>query len=291
MNTLGKWLARVGGFLIIVGFFMPFFSYIGLGVSLSDLAGLPLTSLKTMYFVPLGGLIVLAFSSIPTRNRSQAILFLVGQFGGLILAALPVLGLLGYVYVKANEASGILGVDINFTEFFKILGFGFFGIFIAYGLTALSLVIQIPEISRMKARAAYSEAYAQPGSYYPAPGYGDAAGYQTPPGGYGPPAVPAAQMGASYGAYLEITGGHLPPSKVPLADNFTIGRSSQNSLQIPDTRVSRQHARIRCAQGAWFIQDQGSAAGTFVNGQPVQAGRLNNGDQIAIGSTTLVIWM
>jgi hypothetical protein len=292
VNTLGKWLARAGGFLIVVGFLMPFFSYKGLGVSLSNLAELPLNVLKTMYFVPLGGLIVLVFSSIPAKNRGQATLFLVGQLGGLILAVLPVLGLLGYIFSKASEASGWLGVDVDFTEFFKVLGFGFFGLLVAYGLTVVSLAIQLPEISRTGVGAGYGAEYKQSVGSYATPGYGNPVGYEAPVAGYGPPTVPGNQMGAqAYGSYLEITGGNLPPSKVTLSDNFTIGRSSQNSLQIPDTRVSRQHARIRYAQGAWFIQDQGSAAGTSVNGQPVQASRLNPGDQIIIGSTTLVFWM
>ena len=292
MNTLGKWLARAGGFLIVVGFLMPFFAYMGLGVSLSNLAELPLTSLKTMYFVPLGGLIVLAFSSIPTKNRSQATLFLAGQLGGLILAVLPVLGLLGYIFSKASEASGWLGVGIDFTDFFKVLGFGFFGLLVAYGFTVVSLAIQLPEIGRTGVGAGYEAEYKQPAGYYAPPEYENPVGYEAPIAGYGPPAVPGIQIGAqAYGSYLEITGGNLPPSNVPLSDNFTIGRSSQNSLQIPDPRVSRMHARIRYAQGAWFIQDQDSAAGTYVNGQPVQAGRLNPGDQIVIGSTTMVFWM
>src|SRR3972149_2501026 len=262
VNTVGKWLARAGGFFILVGFLMPFFSDSGYGVSLNNLAGLPLNALKTMYFVPLGGIIVLVFASIPTKNRSQATLYLAGQLGGLILAVLPVLGLLGYIYSEAAKASSWLGGDIDFTEFFKILGFGFFGLLVAYGLTAVSLVVQLLEIGRLGISTRYGAEYKQPAGYPVSPTYGSSVGYDTPAAVYGPPAVPVNPMSPQVSSFLEITGGNLPPSQVTLFDNFTIGRSSQNSLQVPDPRVSRLHARIRYAQGAWFIQDQDSAAGT-----------------------------
>lgn len=69
---------------------------------------------------------------------------------------------------------------------------------------------------------------------------------------------------------------------------FTIGRSSACQLRIVEPTVSRRHAQLRYAQGTWFLQDLGSDGGTFVNGQCVSATRLNSGDQITIGSSTLL---
>ncbi|MBN1666492.1 MAG: FHA domain-containing protein, partial [Anaerolineales bacterium] len=81
----------------------------------------------------------------------------------------------------------------------------------------------------------------------------------------------------------------LPDGQViQLVDNFVIGRSSLANLHLHDQAVSRRHAILRFSQGGWFVQDQGSSAGTFVNGQPVQAARLYPGDRIQIGSTTVV---
>ena len=71
------------------------------------------------------------------------------------------------------------------------------------------------------------------------------------------------------------------------SDNVLIGRSRACDLQILDPMVSRQHARLRYAQGAWFIQDQGSKAGIYVNGKRVLATRLNPGDTIKLGRTLL----
>jgi pSer/pThr/pTyr-binding forkhead associated (FHA) protein len=73
-------------------------------------------------------------------------------------------------------------------------------------------------------------------------------------------------------------------------DRFTIGRHSENQLHLPDTSVSRRHAVLRYAEGAWFIQDQESAAGIYVNGRLVPAARLNPGDKIALGDTVLVFY-
>lgn len=85
---------------------------------------------------------------------------------------------------------------------------------------------------------------------------------------------------------LELLSGNAPASVSILNSDFGIGRSSQNDYVVKDSKVSRVHARIREAQGAWFIQDQNSASGTFVNGKRVQAQRLNDGDAVRIGDTT-----
>jgi hypothetical protein len=80
--------------------------------------------------------------------------------------------------------------------------------------------------------------------------------------------------------------GSIAGQVIPLLDGFTIGRSAACHLRLIDPTVSRQHARLRFANGQWFIQDLKSAGGTQVNGQRVQAARLKPGDQITIGSST-----
>jgi len=90
------------------------------------------------------------------------------------------------------------------------------------------------------------------------------------------------------GVYLQVVNNPAFRSKIALKDNFIIGRGSASNLRLTDASVSRRHAHIRYAEGAWFIQDLGSAGGILVNGQRVKATRLNNGDQITIGITTLI---
>jgi Mg-chelatase subunit ChlD len=93
--------------------------------------------------------------------------------------------------------------------------------------------------------------------------------------------------GAKQGlALLVFTSGSLAgrTTSIPTS-GLVIGRGSACNLRLDDPVVSRQHARIRYATGAWFIQDLHSSGGTFVNGQRVQATRLNPSDQIQIGSS------
>jgi pSer/pThr/pTyr-binding forkhead associated (FHA) protein len=67
-----------------------------------------------------------------------------------------------------------------------------------------------------------------------------------------------------------------------------IGRSSDNTLVLSDTRVSRRHCIIQMVQGAVMVRDLGSQRGTFVNGQRVNQAKLISGDRIAIGPFEIV---
>jgi hypothetical protein len=90
------------------------------------------------------------------------------------------------------------------------------------------------------------------------------------------------------GARLELLQGNAPAVIHVHGTNFVIGRSRRSHLQLNDNQISGTHARLRFAQGSWFIQDQGSSNGTYVNGQRIQAQRINDGDQITMGETTYV---
>lgn len=56
--------------------------------------------------------------------------------------------------------------------------------------------------------------------------------------------------------------------------------------------ISRKHCRITCANGAYFISDEGSANGTFVNGARVAQGQrcqINRGDIIRLADSDFQI--
>lgn len=50
----------------------------------------------------------------------------------------------------------------------------------------------------------------------------------------------------------------------------TIGRSSNNDIQVAEQHVSRQHAVISYRDGIFMVNDLGSSNGTFVNEQRVE---------------------
>jgi serine phosphatase RsbU (regulator of sigma subunit) len=66
---------------------------------------------------------------------------------------------------------------------------------------------------------------------------------------------------------------------------FTIGRKMEKDLAVPDPRVSRDHALIISENGKFFVEDQGSKHGTFVNGERVQQRKeLDRNDRLEFGA-------
>jgi hypothetical protein len=67
----------------------------------------------------------------------------------------------------------------------------------------------------------------------------------------------------------------------------TIGRSPDCPVFLDDVTVSRKHAIVLQRNGHWFIEDQGSLNGTFVNRRRVESAELSDGDEIQIGKYRL----
>lgn len=56
------------------------------------------------------------------------------------------------------------------------------------------------------------------------------------------------------------------------SDIVTIGRSSENDIQLSDKFISREHLRIRQKGDKYFVRDLGSENGTFINGIQIPLG-------------------
>src|SRR5438270_115912 len=63
------------------------------------------------------------------------------------------------------------------------------------------------------------------------------------------------------------TGQQFPLEACPL----TIGRQAGTAIRLESPAVSRQHARITCEQGQYFLEDLGSSNGTSLNGLTLQS--------------------
>ena len=72
----------------------------------------------------------------------------------------------------------------------------------------------------------------------------------------------------------------------PLTAFNTLGRHPDNSIQVLDRIVSKEHARITLApNGSWMVRDAGSLNGTMVNGERIGEAVLKDGDRIQLGNT------
>lgn len=72
--------------------------------------------------------------------------------------------------------------------------------------------------------------------------------------------------------------------EMPLTkERTTIGRKSDNDIQIDNLAISGHHAIITCITNDAFLEDQNSTNGTYLNGQPVKKNVLRNNDVIELG--------
>src|ERR1700736_3249579 len=65
---------------------------------------------------------------------------------------------------------------------------------------------------------------------------------------------------------------------------FSVGRKVDKDLVIADPRVSRDHALIVLEDSDFFLIDQGSKHGTFVNGERIQRQKLERNDRLEFGA-------
>jgi phosphoserine phosphatase RsbU/P len=65
---------------------------------------------------------------------------------------------------------------------------------------------------------------------------------------------------------------------------FSIGRKMDKDLVIADPRVSRDHALLISENGRFYVEDQASKHGTFVNGERVDRKQLERNDRLEFGA-------
>ena len=73
-----------------------------------------------------------------------------------------------------------------------------------------------------------------------------------------------------------------------LGAHNSLGRHPNNTHQVLDRIVSKEHCHIDFVDGRYVLKDLGSLNGTFVNGERVSEKALQSGDEITLGSTRVV---
>ena len=94
-------------------------------------------------------------------------------------------------------------------------------------------------------------------------------------------------LGIKGPALVVRSGGGRAGEIFPLDGETTVGRSPDCGIFLDDVTVSRKHAVLRERDGEFFIEDQGSLNGTFVNRKRVESAQLDDGDELQVGKYRL----
>lgn len=245
-------VSGAGGALLILMFFLPWFSACSVTLSGGELAFgksvLGTTSSAGTYpwlallllagAAALGMAIMSYFAHSFDMRRLRAVVLLVSGSLAVLLMALVLAGFIRQTSAAGSAGSGVVQVE-----------YGFLGAWLG---AVLMLGGALWDIFQIRASAAVR----------PAPVYGE--GYAPPVAGHTGRAVLYSTAGPLAGKTIEIT-----------SDRLMIGRSVHN-----------QAAVICYAQGNYYVQDQQNMQGILFNGRRVSASVLSHGDTITIGETT-----
>jgi hypothetical protein len=272
-----KWLVRTGALLVMLGFFLPsmMVSCSVLGstapvgefsiAQLADASGYGMNN-SSLYLVFVCSLLALVATFISYINRDLA------KYEPMVEAAFISLSLLVLIFkmmsVNSQLSNGAFKIDLRYGAFILLIG---------YIMAIVGVIMDFSNGEVPSFQSGFS-----PGRMLVSP-------EREPPTAHDWAVPVAPPVQARPMARLEVINGNLHTSMVRvIGPDFSIGRGATNDFVIPDQKVSRTHVRLRFAQGTWFLQDQNSSLGTYVNGQKVQAGRLNPGDQLKIGDIVFV---
>jgi hypothetical protein len=78
-------------------------------------------------------------------------------------------------------------------------------------------------------------------------------------------------------------GGRAGESFRPAGERTRIGRSPDCDIFLDDVTVSRNHAVLVDEGGRFYVEDQGSLNGTFVNRKRIDRAPLQEGDELQVG--------
>lgn len=103
----------------------------------------------------------------------------------------------------------------------------------------------------------------------------------------------AAGLGSASGMRWELEGesGELVGEHVPLTRVITVGRSDDCEVVMKEGHISRTHARLHPIADEIYLEDLGSANGTYVNGQRIWGAiRLHHGDHVRFDEASFRVY-
>lgn len=109
---------------------------------------------------------------------------------------------------------------------------------------------------------------------------------------------PTAEQPGAAGAAAETPGGKpkhktvIGQVQLSAASQKSIGRTPDNDIQIAHAQVSSKHAVLHTINGQMYLEDRGSANGTYVRGQRISPGQriqVQSGEKVFIGPMPLLL--
>ena len=82
-------------------------------------------------------------------------------------------------------------------------------------------------------------------------------------------------------------GGRAGETFALAGERVGIGRSPENEVFLDDVTVSRRHAVLVRRDDGFYIDDEESLNGTYVNRRRVESAKLDDGDEVQIGKYRL----
>lgn len=87
---------------------------------------------------------------------------------------------------------------------------------------------------------------------------------------------------------LVVVGGKLRGQEFPLKDgDNSLGRDSACDVHFQVEGVSKKHLTVTITDDVVYIQDMGSANGTFLNGKIIKRATMKGGDKIGLPNAVL----
>lgn len=78
--------------------------------------------------------------------------------------------------------------------------------------------------------------------------------------------------------------------KYPIKGETVLGREAGCTYVLQDSEISRRHATVYLIGARMMVRDEGSANGTYVNGQQIaRPTALARGDELRLGNTVLIV--
>lgn len=75
----------------------------------------------------------------------------------------------------------------------------------------------------------------------------------------------------------------------PIRGSTIIGRHSECDICLPSEEISRKHAKLVITSDGLYVEDLGSANGTFVNGHQVRREKIEPGDELKLDTVRFLV--